>query len=102
PFVTDLLQLPQRHLEPRVQMCRQPVPALAYLAEQLPRLRRALADDLLVGQAAELDILGARERQRDGEYSLQLVDQSELVGDRKLDVDALDLIGVLTHAREGQ
>lgn len=88
-----------RGIDRRVEMVQQVLPARAGGAQQLLRLLHAVFQQFgagnLVGvvSAAERQV-GAREERQ------QRVCQLQLVLDRQLDVDALDAVGVLAHARQ--
>src|SRR6185312_11531954 len=101
-LATQGLELWQGFLEAGVEMRCEPAPAHADIREQSARLRGPFADDLLIRQIAELGILGTRQRQWRREQGLELIDEGELVGDRQLDVDTLDLVRVFAHAGERQ
>jgi hypothetical protein len=101
-FVAEPLEILQRRRERRVEMLGQPAPALADLGEQGARPRSTLADHFFVRQVAHFRVVGARQGQSSGEQRLEPIEELQLVGDRKLDVDALDLVGVRAEARQRQ
>ena len=85
--------------EQRLDVGQPALPQRAHLAHQRQRLRHAVFQQFGRRNLAGVVLLAQRQVAA-AEEGLQLVGQLDLVGQRQLDVDALDAVGVLGHARQ--
>ncbi len=80
-----------------IQVLQQPVPAVAHVVQQLLHFLHAVSQPFA---GVDLRIVRVEQRQFPGEKGFQLIHQLQLVGQRQFDVDALDAVAVITHARQ--
>ena len=83
-----------------VEPVQQIGPMVAHLCDEAQRPGRAVAQDLLARQRVELGVSGLAGLERTAQELLERVGKAQLVGDRELDVDAFDGIGVVPETRQ--
>ncbi len=79
-----------------VQIAKNPLPALAYRADQFPRLLAAVPHEF---GAVECGFIRTH-RQLALQIGVQRIAQAQLAGDREFNVDAFDAVTVIPHARQ--
>src|SRR5690606_33884604 len=97
---TERRQLLDRFGKRRIEILVEIRPACARRRQDLPRLLLPLADQLGARYILQLRIVDLAEHQLACEQLIERIEQLQLVLERQLDVDALDRIGVVTHALE--
>ena len=83
-----------------VEPVQQIGPMVAHLCDEAQRPGGAVAQDLLARQRVELGVSGLAGLERAAQELLERVGKTQLVGDRELDVDAFDGVGVVTETRQ--
>jgi hypothetical protein len=90
-------QLRQCFAQRRIQVLGEIGPARQRVSHHLLRLNLSIADQFGPRHAFQVGIVGFAERQLRVEEVTQLRQQLEFVGERQLDVDAFDGVGVIAH-----
>ena len=80
----------------QVEVLEQPFPAQAHRVQVVERRIAAVADEL----GAVDDLVALFQGQIPVDERAQRIAQGQLVADRQLDVDALDGVAVIAHARQ--